>query len=803
LRLLAMFKLMLAVVVVGALAADTEAPVLSLNLEATCDDAISPPPVRVNSTYVYVSGSSHKYEDVCDVQGNDNSMDGNEAAKECKLPTPCAWDHHDGSLADDITTTTTHLRSIPAGGNVNATEYVTAFDKTLRSMWDLEYNVKDASDNEAEAINYLLIVRDRAAPRCVAIDPVTQDKGVATPFATLALLAVNDTVDGSIVPVVDGTAADYSTCTVGERSETLIWTDHAGIFGTNNTNNYCTQVRKINVTDSTPPNLTIHNSSLLVDPPANGSTIECDADGQTVSTDTTAASATAQACTCRDSGSGNASFTLSNDANCQISYVMSNLAGNADTYHNATFTITTTAKGYAMKSEETKSFTVIDTKPPKTDIHAKLHNAWQNGSTATANLSNWLKSGNLTYTGETGALINAESGANPNPNENGGGKYAGTNNSTNLFSTLSVDEGSEYSAVIIQHAAGYLNDHAQIDQFATGGGVSCEDDCDTDIEPSVEWSKTNVACDDFSADHAENTTFSVLSSSDFGTGTYVFKYTCTDEANLESYKCRTIINQDHTLPVITVKNPTKEAGGCDVTGYCVPASSGTYVDEGASCSDRVDGDINFNVVAKGDIVDTTTVGTYVIQYECKDEAGNVASEIGAARTVIVFDTICPTCGVSIDGENKHIVEASFPLSDLLQAAVNCTDDANGDGLIPTESTAADIEKTGTYIITYTVTDSNNNTNFDDRNGDSCTICDISGNDDHALDAAACNTASQIRTIIVKDTLAPIISIVVPALMAESTQVNGWALAAIASAISGIALVGFGASRKSVATSVPV
>lgn len=299
-------------------------------------------------------------------------------------------------------------------------------------------------------------------------------------------------------------------------------------------------------------------------------------------------------------------------------------------------------------------------------------------------------------------------------------------------------------------------------------------------------------------------TFDTLDTASFTAGTYVFRYTCTDEAGLSDSKCRTIVNQDHTLPVVTVKTPIKQAAGCDSTeAYCVATSAATYVDEGAFCSDQVDGQINFNVVAKGDIVDTTTVGTYVIQYECEDEAGNDSSETGATRTVIVFDTICPTCAVSVDGSNSHTVEASFPLSASLKDDVNCTDDANGDVTVATQTgDVADVELTGTYIITYTVTDGNNNTNFIDRNGVACTICDQSGSDDHALTADACATNSQKRTIIVVDTLAPIITIA-PALMAESTQVNGWALGAIASAISGIALVGFGASRKSVATSVPV
>merc|ERR1719446_1321746 len=65
-----------------------------------------------------------------------------------------------------------------------------------------------------------------------------------------------------------------------------------------------------------------------------------------------------------------------------------------------------------------------------------------------------------------------------------------------------------------------------------------------------------------------------------------------------------------------------------------------------------------------------------------------------------------------------------------------------------------------------------------------------------------------KTVVVEDTMVPIISLEYKGnkLMAESTtsSVNGWVIGAVASAVSGVALLGYAATRKAtVATSVPV
>merc|ERR1711967_196934 len=206
-------------------------------------------------------------------------------------------------------------------------------------------------------------------------------------------------------------------------------------------------------------------------------------------------------------------------------------------------------------------------------------------------------------------------------------------------------------------------------------------------------------------------------------------------------------------------------------GWHVEASrDNNYVDAGATCSDMVD------------------VGTYSINYNCLDSAGQQAYP--ATRVVIVEDKTCPTCTVP-GGDEVITVEASFPYAEETSTCTDTLDGLIGDATIYGN---VDVEKTGMYVLTYSVTDKNGN-----------------GADPAQCTAANANHRSAThftKTVVVEDTMVPIISLEYKGnkLMAESTtsSVNGWVIGAVASAVSGVALLGYAATRKAtVATSVPV
>merc|ERR1711881_353773 len=193
-----------------------------------------------------------------------------------------------------------------------------------------------------------------------------------------------------------------------------------------------------------------------------------------------------------------------------------------------------------------------------------------------------------------------------------------------------------------------------------------------------------------------------------------------------------------------------------------------------------------DVEVSGDVVNMAAVGTYKINYNCEDSAGQTA--VQATRTVVVQDTTCPTCTVP-GGTTTITVEASFPYT---EEQSTCTDPL--DGAMPNAHVynTVNVEKTGTYVLTYSVTDKNGN-------GNSCKA------------ASGTRTDHFTKTVVVEDTMIPIISLKyrgtdLVGMMAEqsTTTVNGWVIGAVASAVSGVALLGYAATRKAtVATSVPV
>merc|ERR1719456_2068223 len=281
-------------------------------------------------------------------------------------------------------------------------------------------------------------------------------------------------------------------------------------------------------------------------------------------------------------------------------------------------------------------------------------------------------------------------------------------------------------------------------------------------------------------------------------GTYYLKYTCKDQAvpgrtALQTTACRTFINLDKTKPVITIL----EAANDKHNRWHIEASrDNNYVDAGATCSDMVDGNISQDVEVSGDVVNMAAVGTYKINYNCEDSAGQTA--VQATRTVIVQDNTCPTCTIPGGSDQKEItVEASFPYT---EEPSTCTDTL--DGAMPNAHIwgSVNVELTGTYVLTYSVTDKNGN----GKDGSNCKPASPGQGEGNRTDHFT-------KTVVVEDTMIPIISLKyrgtnLVGMMAEqsTTTVNGWVIGAVASAVSGVALLGYAATRKAtVATSVPV
>jgi len=347
-------------------------------------------------------------------------------------------------------------------------------------------------------------------------------------------------------------------------------------------------------------------------------------------------------------------------------------------------------------------------------------------------------------------------------------------------------------------------------------------------------------------------------------GDYSIKYKATDSAGLTAEVCRNILNVDHTFPIIQI------LGSDQMT--LEATHQGNYIDDGATCSDQVDGVISQNVEVSGDVVNLSKVGTYTITYNCKDSANNAAP--AARRTVVVAQTSCPRCHMFGIDTVEH--EASFPYAD---AGAACSDVIDGTTATKCYATSAvpgftavsnncdtklvDTETTGQYVIEYRATNTVGLTNTDSncRGGAivykrTVNVLDTlrpvislsyKNNKNSGYVVVAQGTTGNGDNIAADATTDPTTNVGAGAYpnpdhngdpagypapgstgsyldsngnyqnqgnfpdpgtynyMAEesTSSVNGWVVGAIASAVAGLALLGYSTRRTAVATSVPV
>ena len=187
-------------------------------------------------------------------------------------------------------------------------------------------------------------------------------------------------------------------------------------------------------------------------------------------------------------------------------------------------------------------------------------------------------------------------------------------------------------------------------------------------------------------------------------GEYTLTYTATDQAGNVSSATRTVVVSDTTVPVVSLIGPAT----------LVHEQGTIYSDPGATAIDTVDGSIN--IVVTGSV--GAAAGSYVLTYSATDSAGNGAS---ASRTVIVSDSTSPT--ITLIGEATVNHEQGTTYIDSGATAVDTVD-----GVIAVTSSGSVGAGAGTYTITYSASD------------------------------AVGNSAVAVRTVIVGDTIAPVITL---------------------------------------------
>ncbi len=191
-------------------------------------------------------------------------------------------------------------------------------------------------------------------------------------------------------------------------------------------------------------------------------------------------------------------------------------------------------------------------------------------------------------------------------------------------------------------------------------------------------------------------------------GTYVLTYTATDTQGGVATTTRTVKVSDTLGPVITVNGPLVITIECHTTSYSDAGATAFDACMNTATAVNTSGSVNVNAP-----------GSYPITYTSTDTAGNTSTKV---RTVNVVDTTPPV--ITLNGDNPTTIECHTSYS---EAGGRVTDTCAG--FAPaTVSGSVNVNVPGTYTLTYTATDPSG------------------------------NSSSTTRTVIVRDTIAPVVTL---------------------------------------------
>jgi hypothetical protein len=684
----------------------------------------------------------------------------------CPEPVAKAFDHHDGDISDRIVKTVLLVNEDGVAPATAELAVHTTVSYDLRAEWVLKYEVSDRWDNHAHPVTFSMVFDDTAPPVLITnygdhtVQSCDKDESNQDPddpkmfLLPLNGVAATDNYDGSLTGEVEikvtspeNTVHDITKAALshyalasnilGEWSIDYSVEDHAGMFGTNGQNNPSTLAHKLTIVDTIGPNVYCktmryekHTGKAAVGtlletiPLAAGVVCEEKCDSYTFNRVVGSAGAlscnvfeeTATDCklmytvatnaASMTAGSSTVGFPVGcnvadNNWECGVTYddPGAYCVDMRDSYLTSTTVDLSALDGNLAVDGNTATGMVVDT----TDITYSCSDT--TGNAAAAQTRKVIV---RDTTPPTLAITTA-------------GAHEIIKNATWHHTNQRVVPDAEtflnndaLNSYIVEFSSGYLPDEAIVaDLQEVGKGSYCVDACSADPSErsiSTEWLQDDAA----------------LSPNEFPTmvpGTYVLKYTCTDQATHSQTKMRTIINQDKTQPALSITGASLLTVEASLTL--------NYNDDGALCSDGVDGMINDNVQVSGDEVDRAVVGSYSVNYDCSDSAGNAAFPL--ARTVVIVQTTCPTC--TITGQDTVAVEASFPYTD---AGIVCTDPISVDASVVTPTTTVNVEAPGSYEVTYRAINLNG-----------------LANDDAACSGGA---TTYTRTVTVTDTLTPVIAL---------------------------------------------
>ncbi|MEX0325856.1 MAG: immunoglobulin-like domain-containing protein [Puniceicoccaceae bacterium] len=273
-------------------------------------------------------------------------------------------------------------------------------------------------------------------------------------------------------------------------------------------------------------------------------------------------------------------------------------------------------------------------------------------------------------------------GAEPYPKGTYTVTYSATDDSGNTGTATRTIEVVDTTAPSVS-----LNGEATLTlecgSFYADAGATVSDLCDGDIDPQV--TDSNLPTDGI-----------------LQTGTYTITYSATDSSNNTGTATRTIIVEDTTSPEVTLN------GNDTIT---LESGLSIYNEEGATATDNCDTSVDVVIQSSLPDVSPIPLGSYTITYSATDAAGNEGT---ASRTIEVVDTTEPN--VILNGSASLSLECGLAYTD---AGASASDIYDGDLQVDVFETnlpaSGSILTTGSYFITYSATDSSNNTGYGTRN----------------------------------------------------------------------------------------
>lgn len=161
---------------------------------------------------------------------------------------------------------------------------------------------------------------------------------------------------------------------------------------------------------------------------------------------------------------------------------------------------------------------------------------------------------------------------------------------------------------------------------------------------------------------------------------------CGNRSYGETEDYRIILESDITVPVITLVD----------ADTIIINRNDMYTEHGATATDNLDGNLTpFIVITQS--IDSSVAGTYYVEYDVTDTAGNAAMTV--TRVVIVLPD-APS--ITLNGQNPDTLDVFMTYMDPGVTAL----DFNNNPLTAVVTGFIDSSMVGTYTLTYTVTDVN-------------------------------------------------------------------------------------------------